>query len=220
MFPADIAISSAQQGEGASWRNTLPIHPAAEMFPLLTPSELAALGADIKTNGLINPIVLWLASKDAQAQLLDGRNRLDAIETVIGSADIDGRSIGAGEDFVASDKVIVLDKSVDPYAYVISANFHRRHLTAEQKRELIATVIQADPSKSDRQIAEMVKASPTTVGTVRAEMESNCPDWTVAEASRQGRKEPSATELRPRPDPPRHEARRGHHRRDQGDFAR
>ena len=66
--------------------------------------------------------------------------------------------------------VIVIDS--DPFAYVISANIHRRHLTAEQKRELIARVIQADPSKSDRQIAETVKASPTTVGTVRAEMES------------------------------------------------
>ena len=31
----------------------------------------------------------------------------------------------------------------DPYAYVISANIHRRHLTAEQKRELIAKVIKA-----------------------------------------------------------------------------
>ena len=31
----------------------------------------------------------------------------------------------------------------------------------------------ADPSKSDRQIAETVKASPTTVGTVRAKMEAN-----------------------------------------------
>ena len=64
----------------------------------------------------------------------------------------------------------MLDKSVDPYGYVISANIHRRHLTAEQKRELIAKLLKATPEKSDRQIAETVKASPTTVGTVRAEM--------------------------------------------------
>ena len=59
-----------------------------------------------------------------------------------------------------------------PYAFVISANIHRRHLTAEQKRELIAKLIKATPEKSDRQIAETVKASPTTVGTVRAKMEA------------------------------------------------
>jgi len=55
---------------------------------------------------------------------------------------------------------------------VISANIQRRHLTAEQRRSLIAKLLKVDPSKSDRQIAATVKASPTTVGTVRAEMEA------------------------------------------------
>jgi hypothetical protein len=75
-------------------------------------------------------------------------------------------------DFLACEKVVVLDGKVDPYTYVISANIHRRHLTAEQKRELIAKLIKATPEKSDRQIAGMIKASPTTVGTVRADMEA------------------------------------------------
>jgi len=47
-----------------------------------------------------------------------------------------------------------------------------RHLTAEQRRELIAKLIKAQPEKSNRQIAEAAKASPTTVGTVRAKMEA------------------------------------------------
>jgi hypothetical protein len=67
--------------------------------------------------------------------------------------------------------VITLDTSVDPYAYVISANIRRRHLSAEQQRELIAKLIKATPEKSDRQIAETVKVDHKTVGAVRAEQE-------------------------------------------------
>src|SRR5262249_60348258 len=42
-----------------SWRDTIAIHPAAELFPLLCPDELRALGAAILRNGLTPPIVLW-----------------------------------------------------------------------------------------------------------------------------------------------------------------
>jgi len=143
-----------------SWREFLPIHPAAEMFPLMAPDELRALGEDIKKNGLTSPIVLWQGDHGSPLYLLDGRNRLDAIEPGIDGPDL------------APNKVIALAKSVDPYAYVISANIHRRHLTADQRRELIAKLIKATPEKSDRQIAKTVKASPTTIGTVRANMEA------------------------------------------------
>ena len=157
----------------SSWRSTLPIHPAAELFPRMSPDELRALGEDIIKNGLTSPIVLWQPDSKSPARLLDGISRLDAIEIATGSPVIVGApSIMARQHFLVCDKVIVLGKSVDPYAYVISANIHRRHLTVEQKRELIAKLIKATPEKSDRQIAETVKASPTTVGTVRAEMEA------------------------------------------------
>jgi hypothetical protein len=78
----------------------------------------------------------------------------------------------AGNTTAEQQTFILLGRDVDPWAYVISANLHRRHLTVEQKRDLIAKLIKATPEKSDRQIAETVKASPTTVGTVRAEMEA------------------------------------------------
>src|SRR5262249_34731084 len=81
--------------------------------------------------------------------------------------------------------------------YVISANIRRRHLTAEQKRDLIAKLIKATPEKSDRQIADTVKASPTTVGTVRAKMEdkgevSKLDTRTDAKGVKQPAKKPSA----------------------------
>src|SRR5262245_901261 len=132
------------------WRDSLPIHPAAELFPLMPPDELSLLGEDIMKNGLRSPIVLWRADDKSRAALLDGRNRLDAIE------------MAPGTPLEVRD-VVVLDGSVDPYSYVVSANVHRRHLTAEQKRELIAKLLKAQPDRSDRQIAATVKADHKTV---------------------------------------------------------
>jgi hypothetical protein len=47
-----------------------------------------------------------------------------------------------------------------------------RHLTPEQKRELIQKVLRADPTKSDRQIARAVKVDNKTVGAVRKRAEA------------------------------------------------
>src|SRR5262245_7254134 len=151
-----------------SWRDVLKIHPAAELFPLMPPDELKALGEDIKKNGLTSSI-----ATTPDNQLLDGRNRLDAMEMVGIEFKFAHGANGLFRIEVGTDGLYWPDivKS-DPYAYVISANIHRRHLTAEQKRELIAKLIKATPEKSDRQIAEAVKASPTTVGTVRTKMEA------------------------------------------------
>ena len=142
-----------------SWRDTIDIHPAAELFPLMSPDELRVLGEDIKKNGLASPIVLWRSHPQAPVQLLDGRNRLDAIEIATGSSAVVGPpSITAGEDFLACDKVIVLDKAVDPFAYVVSANVHRRHLTIEDKDRLIVQLLKADPTTSHIKIV-MLTAS-------------------------------------------------------------
>jgi hypothetical protein len=69
-----------------SWREILPVHPAADLFPSMSEAELRELGEDIKKNGLQIPIVLWVREgqhKDRKRySLLDGRNRLDAMELV------------------------------------------------------------------------------------------------------------------------------------------
>src|SRR3954454_20315900 len=64
----------------SSWRDRLKVHPAADWFPLLPPDELQALGEDIKASGLRVPIVLWQEMPRSDLYLLDGRNRLDAME--------------------------------------------------------------------------------------------------------------------------------------------
>jgi hypothetical protein len=173
----------------ASWRDVLPIHPAAELFPRMSPDELRDLGEDIKKYGLRSPNTLWKEEIDSTPLLLDGRSRLDAIEaagleievTFFGSKG-DPQShayvclrygaAGALRREVPQVDVQRMLQSDDPYAFVISANIHRRHLTAEQKRELIAKLLKVQPEQSNRHIAESVKASHHTVGAVRAEMES------------------------------------------------
>jgi ParB-like chromosome segregation protein Spo0J len=126
-------------------------HPFAEIFPLMHGGEFADLVKDIAKHGLREPIVLY------QSMILDGRNRHNAC-------------IEAG--VTPHFKVLVGD-DVAARAFVVSTNLHRRHLTGEQKRDLIAKLLKADPEKSDRQIAAEIGASPTTVGTVRESLEES-----------------------------------------------
>jgi hypothetical protein len=151
-----------------SWRDFIPPHPAADLFPMMTREELIALGEDIRKNGLGLGPILWEAEKGAPRQLLDGRNRLDAMEAV-GLPVLDSKGDWLVDDVAWKCSTIRGD---DPYAIALSMNIHRRHLTAEQKRDLIAEVLKATPGKSNRQIAEQVKADDKTVGKVRRELEA------------------------------------------------
>ena len=142
-----------------SWRDLLPVHPAAELFPMMSEEELRALGEDIKKNGLREGVALL------DGELLDGRNRLEAMEAV-------GIKLTTGNGQIDWANIPFRNvKGADPIAFVISKNIHRRHLTAKQKREVIAKLLKTTPEKSDRQIAEQTKASPTTIGKVRKELE-------------------------------------------------
>jgi hypothetical protein len=186
-----------------SWRDVLPVHPAAEMFPPMATDELREPGEDIKRSGLTAPIV-FSGSGPCDRQLLDGRNRLDAMEAVgLRVLDEEGQLTCGREDvsfFLADGSpAIVYVGDIDPYAYVLSANLHRRHLTAEQKRDLIAKLIQAQPERSNRQIAEQVKASHPHVAKVRAEMEAAGDVETVTTSiDTKGRKQPAKKKAKQR----------------------
>jgi hypothetical protein len=151
------------------WRVHLKVHPAADLFPLMSEAELQALADDLKRTGkLQHSIVL---AEDGR--LLDGRNRLDAL-VLIGSlkAGKTGKGL-TGLRFAAGEQHQLLCdvQPGDPYEAVLSFNLHRRHLTGEQKREVIAKVLKAKPEQSNRAIAKQVKADHKTVADVRREAE-------------------------------------------------
>ena len=158
-----------------SWRDVLPIHPAALKMPPYNEAELRELGEDIKKNGLQSPIVLYQEKRNdgLHYSLLDGINRLDAM-VLVGLDVALGRRDGWYALFVdgIEYEVRVVPEESSAVEFVISANIHRRHLTAEQRRDLIAEVLKATPEKSNRQIAEVLKVDHKTVAAVRAEKQA------------------------------------------------
>jgi ParB/Sulfiredoxin domain len=85
------------------------IHPIAAAFPMMSDEELAALAANIKTTGLLNPIVL-----DDDGTLIDGRNR----EAACKLAGIAPKYVGLNGQ--------------DPVAFIFGNNAARRHMTKGQ----------------------------------------------------------------------------------------
>jgi hypothetical protein len=187
------AARQERNSSAKSWREILKTHPAAELFPLMSPEELKALAEDIDKNGLQVPIVIW-ESNDGQKYLLDGRNRLDALE-LNGDRMFDAKGRPSDD---APDKLIkniAQIRSDDPYEYVIGANILRRHLTAGQKRELIGELLKATPGKSNRQIARTVKVDHKTVGSVRRDLEGRGEISPVKwRTDTQGRQQPASKE--------------------------
>jgi hypothetical protein len=149
---------------------SLTFHPLAELFPLMEGGEFDALVADIKANGLCEPITLL------DGKILDGRNRYRAC-----------LAAGVEPDIIKGDGAID-----DPAAYIISANIRRRHLSAEQRRDLITKLIKAQPEKSNRQIAKTAKVDDKTVGSVQRELEGRAEIPHVDKrADIKGRKQPA-----------------------------
>jgi hypothetical protein len=162
-----------------SWRDVLPTHPAAELFPLMSEPELRELGEDIRANKLQFPIATWFDPEAKIELLVDGRNRLDAMELV-----------GLRMDEVISSRSRLT--CIDPWAVVVAVNIKRRHLTSEQKRDLIAALLKAKSEQSDRQIAKLTKTSPTTVGKIRKKSEATGDVSKVdTRTDTRGRKQPS-----------------------------
>jgi hypothetical protein len=174
-------------------------------------AELRELGENIKADGLQSPVIIY------DGQLLDGRNRLDAMALVGIKFEVERSRSGnvslRSEDIDLPDPIDLMFEAHTSYAgdlddCVISANLRRRHLTAEQKRELIAKLLKAKPEASDRQIAKHINADHKTVGKIRSEAEGRGEiphekTRTDTKGRKQPAKKPKAAKqkLEPKPQP-------------------
>lgn len=113
-----------------------PIHPAADLFPLMEGDEFEALVDSIKTQGLREPI--WL-TKDGE--LLDGRNRVRACQ-----------GAGVKPEFRQYD-------GDDPVGFVWAINVTRRHLTETQIG--VAAIKRGELERASRQVAPVGRPKKT-----------------------------------------------------------
>jgi ParB-like chromosome segregation protein Spo0J len=180
------------------WRDKYKVHPAADVFPMMSDDELAKLGEDIRANGLQSPLVFWWCENGKRQRLLiDGRNRLEAMER----AGIElPRTIGVrnGSHTVTAQNVI----DGDPVSHIISLNIHRRHLTKQERADLIVAVHKAAAPVVSRQdggkLPEGRPVDPVKAAAVATAAEHGISQRTVerAIAKAEGR-EPKPTAVEP-----------------------
>jgi ParB-like chromosome segregation protein Spo0J len=116
------------------------------------------LKADIAERGILVAIEL-----DDTGALLDGHHRLRAWSEL--------RAEGVKvPDYPRVVRAGLSD--AEKRQLVRALNIARRHLSTEDRRALIADAIRDDPAASDRRVAVALGVSPTTVGSVRDELEA------------------------------------------------
>jgi hypothetical protein len=108
-------MHTTTEGNMKDWF-THELHPLCTFFPRMSGAEFDALVADIAANGLQNPIVLH------DEMVLDGGNRYRACQV----ANVEPRFVQFSGDSIGQ--------------FVLSANLHRRHLSAGQQATIVSSV--------------------------------------------------------------------------------
>jgi hypothetical protein len=219
----DITSTGTENSEQAKrWRDVLPVHPAAELFPLMSDAELRELADDIEANGLLEKVTV--IEQDGVPHLLDGRNRLDALELLgrkIFVSKYDPSALHCGEcpkrvtqkkrrealaadrDLSSPSNNIFENASIDnPFAFVLSKNVHRRHLTPEEKRPLIVKLVKASAERSNAVLAEWADVDDHYISDIREELEatSEIPRFEKT-IGKDGKARPTRKHTEPQPKP-------------------
>lgn len=98
-------------------------HDLCLLFPPADDMTIEEMSYDIQKNGLSEPVVLY------EGKILDGRNRYLACK----KAGLQPRTVEY--------------EGKDPLAFVISKNFHRRHLTSAQKAMMASRILRLKGNK-------------------------------------------------------------------------
>ena len=183
-------MNALQTLDDGGQHDDLAFHPIAEVFPLMEGESYANFVADIKANGVHEPIWLY------EGLILDGRNRYRAAREAGHSVK---RSIYNGDR---------------PIEFVLSLNLHRRHLSESQRAMLgtrLATLEQGQGGETRKfacftqaQAAEQLNVSKRLVQSARAVV-SNAPPELVAAVDHNRIKVSQATRIMALPDAERQE---------------
>jgi hypothetical protein len=127
-------------------------HPVADLLPWLDDAELQSLADDISEHEQRQPIY-----RLPDERIIDGRNRELAC-LIAGVAPL-------------YQQLDVAESAIP--ALIASLNLHRRHLSIQQRREIAAAILRAEPNRSNRSIAKTVGVDHKTVGRERGRLESS-----------------------------------------------
>ncbi len=163
-----------QQGPPVSYRKVADLKEGENILPPLTKEEYASLKESISSE----KAVLVPISIDENDVVIEGHHRLMLAKEV-------------GLDEVPVRLHSMLDPA-EKQKLALTLNLARRNLNQEQKRELIAGLIKADPEQSDRQIAVSVGVHNETVNSVRKTLvEAGDVTDSVTRTDSTGRKQPA-----------------------------
>lgn len=124
-----------------------------QAMPDLAPDEYQALEQSILDNGILQPILV-----DENGAIIDGHHR---------------QKIAKRHNLPCPEDVKTGFTDAEKRTLALTLNLDRRHLSREQRREVLAKSIKADPQLSDRAHAERTGASDKTAGAVRRDLEAN-----------------------------------------------
>ena len=147
------------------------VHPAADLFPLVEGQEFDRLVQSIREHGVQTPVMFGV-DENKKPVLLDGRNRLRAVEHL--------KSQGITVPVPARCFDYSLD-GITPVEWIEAQNIDRRHLTGDARAMLAAQLhemIEADAAKAKKASqfnADTAKAAATNRHNKTATADSASP---------------------------------------------